>query len=240
MLAYRVGQESEADAYKNMETLTPEMLLNAYANGYFPMAESRDADELHWFSPEMRGIIDLDEFHISRSLRQDAKRLIESGTYRITIDTCFRDVITACAQTPRSHQSGSWINHQIIALYTELAAHGFAHSVECWQGDALVGGLYGISLHGAFFGESMFSTADHASKICLIYLVAILREAGYSLLDTQYVNDHLKQFGVREVPKADYETKLSYALNMSDNPSRRFSDIGGSIASASSVPLRDN
>ncbi len=222
-----------------MENLTPEILLNAYANGHFPMAESRDSEELFWFSPEMRGIIPLDSFKIPRSLRQDASRLIQSSTYRITIDTCFHDVITACAKTPRSHESGSWINQKIIDLYSQLAEHDYAHSVECWKGDELVGGLYGISLGGGFFGESMFSTANHASKICLIYLVAILRACGYSLLDTQYVNDHLKQFGVMEIPKADYEEKLSYALNIAPNPSSRFSEIGGIIASASSVPVMD-
>jgi len=145
--------------------LTPNMLLNAYANGYFPMAQSRDSDELFWFYPEMRGIIPLENFHIPRSLRQDATRLIKSGTYRITIDSCFHDVITACAQTPRSHESGSWINARIIDLYSTLAEHDFAHSVECWQGDTLVGGLYGISLEGAFFGESMFSSS-HMHSTC--------------------------------------------------------------------------
>ena len=223
-----------------MEQLTPELLLNAYASGYFPMAESREGDELFWFSPEKRGIIPLDGFHIPRSLRQDAKQLIESGTYRITTDRVFKDVITACALTPRSHESGSWINAEIINLYSDLADYGFCHSVECWHGDMLVGGLYGVSLGGAFFGESMFSRADHASKICLIYLVAILKEAGYSLLDTQYVNDHLTQFGVVEIAKRDYLTLLSKALSKRDNPSSRFCATAGIIANAASVPLIDN
>ena len=185
-----------------------------------------------WFYPEMRGIIPLDAFHIPKSLT----KFLRHSNYRITVDTAFPEVINACAEVPRSHEKGTWINATIEQLYTELWAYGFAHSVECWDGHTLIGGLYGLSLGGAFFGESMFSTRANASRISLIYLVSILREAGYSLLDTQYVNDHLKQFGVVEITRKDYLSRLEYALNDSDNPSTRFSTAAGSILSAALSP----
>lgn len=212
--------------------LSAEQLLNAYANGYFPMAESRDSEELMWFYPTKRGIIPLDGFHIPKSL----SKFMRKSSYRFTVDEAFPEVIQACAQTARSHEKGTWINATIERLYTELWAYGFAHSVECWEEETLIGGLYGVSLGGAFFGESMFSTKTNTSRCCLVHLVRILTEAGYSLLDTQYVNEHLTQFGVIEIPRKAYLSKLEYALNASDNPSTRFSTAAGSILSVALSP----
>ncbi len=210
-----------------------ETLLNAYANGYFPMAESREDEEIWWFYPELRGIIPLDGYHIPKSLR----KAMRTCPYHFSVDEAFPEVIKACAEVPHSHEKGTWINSTIEKLYTDLWAHGFAHSVECWDAEQLVGGLYGVSLGGAFFGESMFSTKTNTSRMSLATLFRILNEAGYVLLDTQYVNEHLKQFGVIEIPRKDYLNKLEYALNMSDNPSSRFSIAAGNILSASFDPL---
>lgn len=193
--------------------LTPELLLNAYASGYFPMGETRDDDALYWFHPEKRGIIPLEHFHIPQSLRKAMRKT----PYRLTTNRCFERVIRACSEASPTRQE-SWINEPIIALYTELFRMGFAHSVECWKEEELVGGLYGVALGGAFFGESMFSRATNASKIALVHLVTHLRNAGYSLLDTQYVNDHLKQFGVTEIPRDAYLEKLDAALELTPKP----------------------
>jgi leucyl/phenylalanyl-tRNA--protein transferase len=197
--------------------LTIEHLLSAYASGFFPMAESRDAEDLHWYYPEQRGIIPLDAFHIPHSLQKFMRHM----QYRLTMDCAFETVIRACADVRTAKREDSWINDSIIALYTELFARGFAHSVECWDGEKLVGGLYGVSLGGAFFGESMFSYATNASKVALVYLVERLKEVGYQLLDTQYINDHLVQFGVQEISRKDYLELLTKALNASPNPSTR-------------------
>jgi leucyl/phenylalanyl-tRNA--protein transferase len=198
--------------------ITADLLLAAYANGYFPMARSRHDPELHWFAPQQRGVIPLDRFHVPRSLR----KFLKTASYRITVDRAFPDVIRACADTRSDTREDSWINDDIIALYTELWRQGHAHSVEVWQENALAGGLYGVSLGGAFFGESMFSRAENASKAALVHLVERLKRAGYTLLDTQYVNEHLKQFGVIEVPQANYLRSLETALSASPNPSTRF------------------
>jgi leucyl/phenylalanyl-tRNA---protein transferase len=199
-------------------SITPEQLLSAYARGYFPMAEGRDADGLNWYYPERRGILPLDTFHVPGSLR----KFLRKCPYDVKVDTAFEAVIRACADVRGKQRTGTWINDTIIALYSDLARRGFAHSVECWLDDRLAGGLYGVSLGGAFFGESMFSFAENASKVALVHLVERLKAAGYLLLDTQYVNDHLKQFGVREVARADYLALLENALNASPNPSTRF------------------
>lgn len=199
--------------------LTPETLLAAYARGYFPMADNRNSEDLHWFSPLQRGVMPLDEhFHIPRSLQ----KFIKQCSYDIRVDTAFEEVITTCADMRSEKRMNTWINDTIIQLYCELARLGFAHSIEAWEEGQLVGGLYGVSLGGAFFGESMFSHKPHASKVALVRLVNRLRNAGYKLLDTQYVNDHLRQFGVQEVPRKDYLQSLEYALNASPNPSTRF------------------
>lgn len=212
--------------------LTPEMLLVAYANGYFPMALEQDDPELYWFSPEERGVLPIAEFNIPRGL----KRVMKKHPFTLKVDTAFEAVIRACGTiTPTRHET--WINEEIVSLYTALHRMGHAHSVETWRDGKLVGGLYGVSLGGAFFGESMFSREPEASKVALVTLVEILAEAGYALLDTQYVNDHLKQFGVEAVPKRRYKTKLEKALNASPNPSTRFSTVSvrKGLASSSSV-----
>lgn len=213
-------------------TLTPEMLLAAYANGYFPMALEKDDPELYWFSPTERGVLPIEGFNVPRGLARAMKKY----DYTVTVDADFEAVIRACGTITR-HRQDTWINEEIIQLYTALHRMGHAHSVETWSGGKLVGGLYGVSLGGAFFGESMFSRASEASKIALVTLVDILREAGYQLLDTQYVNDHLKQFGVEAVPKRRYMTKLENALNASPNPSTRFSTVSvrKGLASASNA-----
>lgn len=214
--------------------LTPELLLNAYTNGYFPMSQNRHSKKILWYYPEHRGIIPLENFHISKSL----KKTLRTTNYTIQTDTHFPDVIKACAETPRQHEKGTWINQTIEELYIELWKMGYAHSVELYDADNnLRGGLYGVSLGGAFFGESMFSTQTNASKICLVYLINILKHAGYSLLDTQYVNNHLMQFGVIEIPREDYLKRLTYALNAPDNPSSRFSTAAGNILNTSLSPI---
>jgi leucyl/phenylalanyl-tRNA---protein transferase len=189
-----------------MEKLTTELLLQAYANGYFPMAESRDAKQLYWFYPEKRGIITLDGFHVPSTLA----KFLRKNPFTVTVDKAFPEVIRACAE----RSDDTWINEEIIALYSALHEQGFAHSVECWENNILVGGLYGVALAGAFFGESMFSRTPNASKVALVHLVKLLKDAGYTLLDTQYVNDHLKQFGVVEIPRAEYLKRLEAALKI--------------------------
>ena len=215
-------------------TLTPDMLLTAYANGYFPMALEADDPELYWFSPEERGVLPLDAFNIPRGL----KRVLPKLPYRVTVDRAFDAVIRSCGTlTPKRRET--WINETIIELYTALHEAGHAHSIEVWNENQLVGGLYGVSLGGAFFGESMFSRAPEASKLALVTLVEILNEAGYALLDTQYVNEHLKQFGVEAVPKEIYMTKLENALSASPNPSSFFSTVSVRRGLASSSSASD-
>jgi leucyl/phenylalanyl-tRNA--protein transferase len=214
--------------------LTPEILLAAYAQGYFPMAMDHDDPEIYWFSPEERGVLSIDAFNIPRGL----KRFLPTQPFTLRVDSAFADVMQACASIPRK-QEGSWINREIIDAYTALHARGFAHSVECWREGKLVGGLYGVSIGGAFFGESMFSHESEASKVALVTLVDILREAGYLLLDTQYVNAHLTQFGVAAISKRRYMTKLAKALKASPNPSSLFSTVSvrRGLASSSSVSV---
>jgi leucyl/phenylalanyl-tRNA---protein transferase len=188
--------------------LTPDILLRAYAAGIFPMAENAASTELHWFDPPVRAIIPLDEhFHVPRRL----KRTIRQRPYAIKLDTAFANVMRACA-APRPGHPDTWINAEIIRLYTELHRHGHAHSIEAWQEDELVGGLYGVSLGGAFFGESMFSRNTDASKIALVYLVALLRHFGFTLLDTQFQTEHLARFGTIEITRANYHHLLGEAL----------------------------
>jgi len=189
--------------------VTPELMLRAYRIGLFPMAESRDARTLYWLDPEQRGVIPLDGFHLPRRL---ARRL-RQAPYRITANQAFPEVITECA-APRPSSAESWINGEIRALFLALHRQGHAHSIEAWEGERLVGGLYGVSLGGAFFGESMFSRATNASKCALVHLVQLLRDAGYTLLDTQFVNDHLVQFGVVEIAREDYLAQLLEAMRV--------------------------
>ncbi|MEM1200437.1 MAG: leucyl/phenylalanyl-tRNA--protein transferase [Pseudomonadota bacterium] len=192
-----------------MSTITPQILLKAYAAGIFPMAESADDPSLYWIDPDQRGIIPLDKFHLSRRL----KRTILSEPFKVTVDTAFSETIAACAE-PRPDRQTTWINTRIRALYNQLFRMGFCHSVECWKDGELVGGLYGVSIGGAFFGESMFSRERDASKIALVYLVARLNAGGYKLLDTQFVTDHLSTFGAHEVDREVYHQLLEDALGV--------------------------
>ncbi len=187
--------------------LTPEILLEAYAAGIFPMAEAADDPELFWVDPNRRGIIPLDAFHVPRRLG----RVLRRGAYAVRIDTAFGAVMRGCAEASETRPS-TWINDEIIRLYSALFARGNAHSIECWHGEELAGGLYGVSLGAVFFGESMFSRLTDASKVALVHLVACLRQGGYRLLDTQFVTPHLAQFGAIEISRARYHRLLAEAL----------------------------
>ena len=187
--------------------ITPEVLLRAYACGIFPMAESADDPTIFWVEPEHRGIIPLRGLHISSRLA----RTVRSDRFRVTVDTAFRQVIDGCA-APQPGREDTWINRRIRELYTALHQIGHCHSVEVWDGDDLAGGLYGISLGRAFFGESMFHRARDASKVGLVHLVARLVAGGFVLLDTQFVTEHLRSFGAVEVPRRRYRTELDVAL----------------------------
>jgi leucyl/phenylalanyl-tRNA--protein transferase len=188
--------------------LTPEILLRAYAEGLFPMAERRADPTLYWVSPEKRGIIPLDKFHVPHRLA----RTVRSGRFAVTVDRAFSDVMLACA-APAPGREETWINGEILRLYAALHAGGHAHSIECWQGGDLAGGLYGVRLGAAFFGESMFSRERDASKVALVHLVEGLRRGGFLLLDTQFITAHLARFGAIEIPREQYLMKLAAALN---------------------------
>jgi leucyl/phenylalanyl-tRNA--protein transferase len=187
-----------------MAAIDPDLLLRAYAIGVFPMSDSRDAPEVFWVEPRRRAILPLDRFRMSRSLR----KTIRSGEYRVTRDTAFAEVVRRCAE-----REETWINADIEASYALLHARGHAHSIECWHGDALAGGLYGVSLGAAFFGESMFSARRDASKVALAWLVARLRVGGYRLLDCQFMTEHLRSLGAVEVRQEDYLALLDAALS---------------------------
>ena len=189
--------------------LTPQIVLDAYSKGLFPMAENRRDKQLFWIDPEVRGILPLDNFHIPRSL----KKKIRNNPFEVRFDHNFAAVIRACAQQKPKRRE-TWINDEIIELYTKLFCMRHAHSVECWREEKLVGGLYGISIGGAFFGESMFSSERDSSKIALVHLVARLNLAGFTLLDTQFITDHLKQFGAIEISRVEYHKILNSALNL--------------------------
>ena len=192
--------------------LTPELLIEAYKQGLFPMAYSADSPYVHWICPEERGQLSIEALHISKSLKKTVLRNIKrNGPYNITINTAFEDVMRKCA-AENDDRPETWINEPIIESYCKLNARGHAHSVECWDDGKLVGGLYGVAIGGAFFGESMFSRARDTSKIALVHLCARLWKGGYTLLDTQFVNDHLKQFGVYEVSHGIYIGLLKEAL----------------------------
>jgi leucyl/phenylalanyl-tRNA---protein transferase len=187
--------------------LTPELLLTAYARGRFPMAGDRDDPEIHWIEPVRRGVIPLDGFHVPRSL----KKLLRQQPFELRIDTAFAEVIDACAE-PTPERPRTWLNDELLAIYKAVHHLGHAHSVECWQDGRLAGGLYGIRLGAAFFGESMFSRVRDASKVALIELVARLNTGGFLLLDTQFVTDHLVRFGAVEIPRGEYKRRLAAAL----------------------------
>lgn len=185
--------------------LTPDLLLRAYAAGVFPMAESRDDPEVFWVDPRDRGVLPLDGFHMSRSLR----RRLRSGMYEVSVNQAFEAVIDGCADRPET-----WINATISALYADLFRLGRAHSVEVWEDNDLIGGVYGVALGGAFFGESMFSRRTDASKVALAYLVDRLRQGGFALFDTQFITDHLASLGAIEIPRETYHRLLGNALSV--------------------------
>jgi leucyl/phenylalanyl-tRNA---protein transferase len=184
----------------------PRELLGCYARGVFPMADARDDERIFLIDPERRGVIPLDGFHISKRLA----RTVRSDPYEIRFDHAFAEVVEACATV--AGRDETWINRPIERMYAELFELGFAHSVEAWKGGELVGGLYGVALKGAFFGESMFSRARDASKVALVHLVARLKMTGFTLLDAQFMTEHLAQFGAEEIPRAEYQRRLAAAL----------------------------
>lgn len=190
-----------------MSTITPQILLRAYAAGIFPMAESADDSALYWVEPEERGIIPLDGLKISHSLRKSVRRRL----FEIRIDHDFPAVIRACAERAPGRKS-TWINNRIVALYSQLHRMGCCHSVECWQDGKLVGGLYGVRIGAVFFGESMFSRVTDASKVALVHLTARLNHGGFRLLDAQFVNPHLERLGAMQVPKARYHEMMEPLL----------------------------
>jgi leucyl/phenylalanyl-tRNA--protein transferase len=187
--------------------ITPEVLLKAYACGIFPMAESADDPALYWIEPDMRGVIPLGAFHVPSRLA----RTVRSSRFKVLVNRNFEGVIDGCAE-PKRDRSRTWINTRIRRIYRALYEHGHCHTVEVYDGGELVGGLYGVSLGRAFFGESMFHRARDASKIALVHLIARLKAGGYRLLDTQFVTEHLTTFGAIEVPKRRYHRLLEEAL----------------------------
>jgi leucyl/phenylalanyl-tRNA--protein transferase len=187
--------------------ITPEVLLKAYACGIFPMAESAEDTALYWIEPEMRGVIPLQHFHLSARLA----RTVRADRFTVTVNRDFEAVLEGCA-APKPGRGRTWINARIRNLYRQLHRRGHCHSVEVYDGAKLAGGLYGVSLAGAFFGESMFHASRDASKVALVHLVARLRAGGFTLLDTQFVTDHLKTFGAIEIPREQYHKELEAAL----------------------------
>jgi leucyl/phenylalanyl-tRNA--protein transferase len=206
---------------------TAEDLVACYRHGVFPMADSRDDERIFLIDPERRGVFPLDDLHVPRRLA----RSVRGDPFQIRIDTAFEQVVSECARV-RPDRADTWINPPIEALYRQLFLRGQAHSVECWSGDTLVGGLYGVSLGAAFFGESMFSAARDASKVALVHLVARLRVGGYRLLDAQFMTDHLAQFGAQEVSRAAYRRRLAAALTRPGDFYRLPSAVTGAAALA--------
>ncbi len=190
-----------------MTTITPKILLQAYTIGIFPMAETAEDNSLYWVEPDERGIIPLRGLRISQSLRKQVRR----KSFEIHIDSAFSEVIEACAAKTNTRKS-TWINARICKLYNQLHEMGHCHSVECWQDGKLVGGLYGVRIGAAFFGESMFSRVTNASKVALVHLVARLNAGGFQLLDAQFMNPHLKTLGAVVISKADYKELLPAAI----------------------------
>lgn len=191
-----------------MTEITADLLLKAYAYGVFPMAKSRADEKVFWVQPKQRGVIPLDEFHVSRSLRKTLRK----GKFTVTCDRAFDAVMDMCAE-PMPGREETWINDKIVELFVDLHQAGLAHSIETWRGNELVGGLYGLAMGTAFFGESMFSRTEDASKVALCHLVGIMKRGGFTLLDTQFITDHLKQFGAIEIPQKEYLIQLSAALS---------------------------
>ncbi|NNC72747.1 MAG: leucyl/phenylalanyl-tRNA--protein transferase [Sphingomonadaceae bacterium] len=206
-----------------MATLDPNLLLRAYGVGVFPMAHSREDPDVFWVEPKARAIIPLDGLRVSRSLH----KTIRSDKFRVTRDAAFAEVIAACAES-RSDRPDTWINPAIEAGYIDLHKRGHAHSIECWQDGELVGGLYGVRLARAFFGESMFSRVSNASKVALAHLVARLRYGDFSLLDCQFMTDHLASMGAVEISRDDYASVLDSAL---------LSSVAGAVSGVAGADL---
>jgi leucyl/phenylalanyl-tRNA--protein transferase len=202
--------------------ITPQVLLKAYACGIFPMAESSDDPTLYWIEPERRGILALDHVHVPKRLA----RTIKNEKFEVRVDSAYEGVIEGCASS-RAGRRTTWINKRIRELYAELFDMGFCHTVEAWLNGRLAGGLYGVALGSAFFGESMFSYETDASKVALVYLVARLRHGGFSLLDTQFVTDHLRQFGAQEISRAAFHRRLEQALQGRGEFARLPEDMSG-------------
>lgn len=209
-----------------MKMIDPELLLRAYSIGVFPMADSRGADDVYWVEPKKRGILPLDGFRLSRSLA----KVLKSDRFTVTADTAFADVVSHCAERT-SDRPDTWINPAIETAYADLHRRGHAHSIESWLDGQLVGGLYGVRLGGAFFGESMFSRESNASKVALAWLVARLKVGGFQLLDCQFITDHLASLGAIEVSRDDYVGLLDSALGVGKGPV-----VAGEMAGAFTSP----
>ncbi len=190
-----------------MTEITADLVLKAYAYGVFPMAKSRNEEDIFWVQPKLRGVIPLDAFHVPKSLRKVLRR----GHFEVTIDQDFVGVMEGCAEAGEGRPD-TWINDRIVGLFNDLHAAGFAHSVETWENGKLVGGLYGLAMGSAFFGESMFCRATDASKVALCHLVGVMKYGDFTLLDTQFITDHLARFGAVEITQKDYLAQLGAAL----------------------------
>ncbi len=208
-----------------MAVLDPDLLLRAYSIGVFPMSDSRDAREVFWVEPRQRAILPLDAFRLSHSLR----KIVRSGVFEVTCDGAFAEVLRHCAD-----RAETWINAEIEQGYNQLHARGHAHSIECWQDGELVGGLYGVKLGAAFFGESMFSLRPNASKVALAWLVARLRVGGFRLLDCQFMTDHLRSMGAIEIEQKDYVGLLTAALSAAAGGGA--GAVSGTIGALGSMP----
>jgi leucyl/phenylalanyl-tRNA--protein transferase len=230
------GREAENGAMTSIDDvmieITPQVLLKAYACGIFPMAESAEDNALYWIEPERRGILPLDRVHVPQRLA----RTIRKGGFEVRIDHDFEAVIEGCA-APRSGRRSTWINGRIRSLYRDLFALGHCHTVEIYEGERLIGGLYGVHLGRAFFGESMFSRARDTSKIALVYLVARLKFGGFVLLDTQFVTGHLARFGATEVGRSEFQRLLEGALAGGGGAAAEFSLLGGGLSGAEVLQL---
>ena len=203
-----------------MTKITPDLVIEAYKIGIFPMANNQDDAKIDFFDPNPRGIIPLESFHVSRSLR----KLIRKGIFKVTYDAAFPSILEGCSQTSQNRPT-TWINHEIKTVYKQLFDMGYCHSIEIWCEKSIVGGLYGVSIGAAFFGESMFSLKPNASKVALVHLVASLKQEGFVLLDSQFTNKHLVQFGAINISRADYKKRLSLAINLKTTFPARTPDL---------------
>ncbi|MEM9286398.1 MAG: leucyl/phenylalanyl-tRNA--protein transferase [Pseudomonadota bacterium] len=220
----RFGSLRRVAQADNIVKLSPDLLLQAYRLGYFPMGEARDSDALMWVKPKERGVFPLDAFHMPRSL----KKVVKQDVFDVRVNQAFGKVMMLCA-SPEAGRDDTWINDEIVEAYTALHQRGHAHSVECYLEGELAGGLYGVSIAGAFFGESMFSLVTDASKVALCHLVGRLKIGGYHLLDTQFLTPHLARFGAVELPEDIYDDRLAEALAISGDFLAAGDQTSGSI-----------